>query len=304
LANGTAGNTFNANDSALSITVTGGNANSTYNMGTRLDGNDTVTGTAGTADVMNVTGTGTGAATITAVETINFTTSTAAQTFTTGAIALPAAGTITAAGSTVAVSVNAGALNLTTSGTIIDGQGNDTMTVPTADGERVLLTLNLSSGGADSVNIVNTAAAGTVNGVTLTNFTTGITAAADNINLTLGDGDQTVGFQTVTAAATAVAADALTVEINSAVGAVTSFDAGAGGLVETLLAASLGTFAPNTGDFAVIVYGAGAQAGNAALYEVITTANNQDITAALITVELVGIFNGVTADSFESANFI
>jgi len=155
LANGGA-NAFTANTGTLSISVTGGNTASTYNFRTTLDGNDTITGTAG-SDSLTITGSGIGSATVTAIETINFTTSTASQTFATGALALPASGTITAAASTVGVSIDATALDLTTSGTIIDGPGNDTITATVSNLERKLETISLASGGSDTVVLTDSA---------------------------------------------------------------------------------------------------------------------------------------------------
>ena len=315
LSNGSAGNTFNANDSALSISVTGGNAASTYNLGTRLDGNDTITGTAG-ADVLNITGSGTGSANVTAIETINFTTSTAAQTFTTGATALVAAGTITAAASTVAVTIDASALNLTTSGTIIDGPGNDSISIPTTDAERGLLTVTLSSGGSDTLIFVDGGNAISDLGVTINNFTTGVTAAADILDLRTGAttafNSGPINFASLSTAG-AVAANTI-VEINQALATTTSFATTDGGLAEAAIAAALTTV---TADLTaadegartsfVILYGAGAQSGNAAIYSVLLRAANLtagNVATGDIILELMGVVNGVTADSFVASNFV
>jgi hypothetical protein len=306
LANGSAGNIFNGHDSALSITVTGGNAASTYNMGTRLDNADTITGTAG-SDILVVTGTGSATTRVTAIETIQLTTSTAAQTLTLGtAFDTGVNTTVTAAASTVAVTIAAGAS--TSSGaagtttntlTIIDGPGNDAITIPAADADRVLTTLTLSSGGADTITFANAAVTGTgLNAVTVNNFTTGITANADSIT-----GLSLTSYQTL-ASAGAVTASASLVEVNSGVAAVTSFDAGAGGVVETALDNAMSTYGgADASSFYTIVYGAGAQADKAALYGVTVTTAATGITAANIVVELIGIFNTITADSFVSANF-
>jgi len=309
LANGT-GNIFNGHDSALSITVTGGNAATTYNLGTRLDGNDTITGTAG-ADVLNITGSGTGSATVTAVETINFTTSTAAQTFTTGATALVAAGTITAAASTVAVTIDASDLNLTTSGTIIDGPGNDTISTPTVDAERALATLTLSSGGSDTVVLVDAAhattnVAGANNSITINNFTTGIGTGSDRLLLEYTAGTLLTVFQTISTAGAAMTDAAVTVaEIDSAVGTLSDFTAvGSAAAVENLIATAVGTMAANTGNLYVIIYGSAANSGKAAVYHAYTTANNQDVAAANTVVDLVAVLNNITADSFVAGNIL
>jgi hypothetical protein len=315
LANGT-GNIFNGHDSALSIRVSGGNAATTYNLGTRLDGNDTITGTAG-ADVLNITGSGTGSATVTAVETINFTTSATGQIFTTGATALPDTGIITAAASTVAVTIDASLLNLTTAGTLIDGPGNDTISVPTDDAERALLTLTLSSGGSDTVIFVDGGNVIGNNGVTINNFTTGVTAAADILDLRTGAAtayNSGPGQFTTLSTAGGVAMNSI-VEINQALATTTSFATTDGGLAETAIAAAITTLSTSGGGGAdegtrtgfVILYGAGAQSGNAALYSVLyrgadLTAGNVATTDIII--ELLGVVNGVVADSFVASNFV
>jgi hypothetical protein len=52
----------------------------------------------------------------------------------------------------------------------------------------------------------------------------------------------------------------------------------------------------------VILYGSGASAGNAGLYNVVFT-NGADAITTNMTVDLIGIVNSVTADSFVSGNF-
>jgi len=314
LANG-AGNIFNGHDSALSIRVTGGNAATTYNLGTRLDAADTITGTAG-SDILNITGSGIGSANVTAVETINFTTSTAAQTFETGAIALPNTGTITAAASTVAVTIDASLLNLTTAGTLIDGPGNDTISVPTDDAERALLTLTLSSGGSDTVIFVDGGNVIGDVGVTINNFTTGVTAAADILDLRTGAATAfNSGPVNFTTLATAGGSGAnRIIEINQALATTTSFATTDGGLAEAAIAAAITTLSANlTGanegarTSFVILYGAGAQADKAGIYSVLFAASNLsagDVATGDIIIELMGIVNSVTADSFVASNFV
>ena len=311
------GNVFNAG-TAATVTDYGisGGTLSTYNFGTSLTAVDTIAGGAG-ADVLNITGSGTGSANITAIETFNFTTSTAAQTFTTGAIALPATGTITAAASTVAVTIDATDLNLTTSGTIIDGPGNDTITLPGADAERVLTTLTLSSGGSDNVIIVDATVAIIDQGVRINNFTTGVAAGADTLDLrsgvTTAVNTGPGNFVTLTAAG-GVAAGTI-VEINQAAFTSSSLiDVADGGLVETALA---GAFTTTSADLSaandgastvfVILYGAGAAAGSAGIYSMVITSTNNltggNIATGDISVELIGLLSGITADSFVASNF-
>ena len=52
----------------------------------------------------------------------------------------------------------------------------------------------------------------------------------------------------------------------------------------------------------VIVYGSGASAGKAGLYNVDLTA--ADAVTGNVTADLIGIVNTVTADSFVASNFI
>ena len=300
------GNVFNASTTANDYNVSGG-TNNTYNFGLTLTSADTVTGSSGTSDVLTVTGTGGATTLVTAIETIQFTTSTAAQTLTLDtAFDTGVNTTVTAAASTVAVTILAGAS--TSSGatgtttdtlTIIDGPGNDAITIPAADADRKLTTLTLSSGGSDTITFTNAAVTGTaLNAVTVNNFTTGITADADVIT-----GLSLTSYQTL-AAAGAVTASSSLVEVNAAVAAVTSFDAGGAGVVEVALDNAMSTYGGADGSsFYTIVYGAGAQAGKAALYGVTVTTAATGITAANIVVELVGVFNSITADSFVSANF-
>jgi len=303
LANGT--NTVDATGTA-GYKLTGGTGADTFNFGAALTAADTVAGGTGT-DVLTVTGTGTGSANITAIETIQVNYATAAI-FTTGAIANAAVNqTITAAGSTAAATINAVDWNTATAGgagtlTIIDGAGNDTITVADTAADRNVTTVTLSTGGADQIIIKNTAVATATNEVTINNFTTGVAAGADTIDFQMTNGATNhTSYQVVTAAATNELATASIIEIESAAGTVTSFDAGVAGLVETLIASAIGNSASGTSGY--IVYGSGASAGKAALYEVVSTAGGADTTAANITVELVAVFNNVTADSFVIGNF-
>jgi Ca2+-binding RTX toxin-like protein len=310
------GNVFTAGTVATvtDYGISGGTL-STYNFGSSLTAVDTITGGTG-ADVLNITGSGVGSANITATETINFTTSTAAQTFTTGAIALPNTGTITAASSTVAVTIDASLLDLTTAGTLIDGPGNDTISVPTDDAERALLTLTLSSGGSDTVIFVDGGNVIGDVGVTINNFTTGVAAAADILDLRTGATtayNSGPGQFSSLSTAGAVAANSI-VEINQALATTTSFATTDAGLAEVAIAAALTTVTANLAvanegarTSFVILYGAGAQSGNAAIYSVLLRA--ADLTAGNVAttdiiIELMGIVNGVVADSFVASNFV
>ncbi len=314
---------FTVHGSALDNSVTGGNTGggatgNTYNFSTRLSAGDTITGSTGTADVLNITGSGIGSASVTAIETINFTTSTVAQTFETGVIALPATGTINAAASTVAVTIDASLLNLTGSGTIIDGPSNDTINAPTVDAERVLLTLTLSSGGGDTVIISDAGNAIGDSGVRINNFTAGLGAGGDTLDLRTAAATafNSASINFVTLAAVGTVNRNTIVEINQAVAATTSLTATAdGGLVDQAIAAAF-----TTGNAAatlvgvdegartvfVVLYGAGAAFGTAGIYSVLLAAADlraADIATTDVIVELIGVLNNVTADSLVASNF-
>lgn len=297
LANGT--NTVDATGAANYL-LTGGTGADTFNFGAALTASDTVAGGLG-SDVLTVTGAATGSTNITGVETIRVNYATAA-TFTTGAIAPGVESTINLAGSTAAVTLDASSYVATTKVTIIDGQGNDVLTVGGgSDAQRALTTVTLSTGGADTITLANGSFdATTTNYATINNFTT---TAGTNQDKIAGLG--IVSYQTVAAAGGVTAANSL-VELETASGGlVSTFDAGNGGVVETAIDNVLGSYGGSDGSsFYTIVYGTGAQAGNAALYQVQVTTAATGITAANIAVELVGVFNGVTADSFVQSNFL
>jgi len=301
LANGTAGNTFTASTNALSISVTGGNAASTYNMGATLDANDTITGTAG-VDTLTVTGAATGSATVTAIETINVNYATAA-TFTTGAMAPGAASTINLSGSTAAVTLVTSAYVATTSLTVTDGPGNDVITDANTDAQHLLTTYNLTSGGADTINLTNTYNANTNSQITITGFTGGVGAGADKLVVTMGAA-QTAGFRVLGAANTAVPIANSVAIVQSSVATVSDFTATAdGGAVEVAIATALNGVTTLAATGVYVVYGSGAQAGKAGIYGVTTTA------AAAATgnfgVELIGVVTLTGgADTLVSANFI
>jgi Ca2+-binding RTX toxin-like protein len=315
---GTTASTFNANTAALALSVTGGNTaggatGNTYNMGLTLTGADTITGSAGTADVLVVTGDATGSTNISAVETIQFTTSTAAQTFTTGAIRTTS-GTITAAASTVAVTINAVDLTPTTGVTIIDGPSNDAITVQTIVADRALTTVNLATGGADTITINDLVFLGAgASGLTVTNFTAGTGVNADvmdiNLDTTAGANLYLGNYIVATAAAQAVtilnsATELTIIEINQAAATSSSLtNVAADGAVEVAIATAIGTVtAAGETQALVIVYGSGAATGSAGLYSVTFTA--ADAITGNIGVELIGILSvGITADSLVSGNF-
>jgi len=110
-----------------------------------------------------------------------------------------------------------------------------------------------------------------------------------------------MGGYTIATANTAVTVANSVVEVSAANQTIADFTAVGDGLaVELAIAAAIDMTGLNNGDdLFVVLYGAGANFGNAALYHVdVTTA-----AAEAIAVELVGVFNGVAADAFTSNNF-
>jgi len=256
---------------------------------------------AGQFDTLKVNNTGAAAATLTIGSTA-FNTSMTSLLGTNGGQNESIA--INASTATAAINLS-GVVTVTdlTAITVNDGTGANTIT--TSDGAaRGLTTVNLANGGADTVVITNAAFNGTTTDkVTITNFTAAVGAAQDKI--TLGS---VAGFQSVTTAAAptiAVANKVVEYEAGSGV-LVSTFDAGNAGVVETALAnLGAGTYSGADGtSFYAVVYGSGAQSGNAGIYQVNVTTAATGITAANIALELIGVVQGVTADSLVQSNFI
>ena len=303
LAAGT--NIFNANTTAQTLTVTGGTSN-TYNMGAMLDGLDVITGAVGLTDVLNITGAATGSATITAVDTINVNYTTAIGTFTTGPITPGAiATTINASASTFAATLNLTGF-VTTGGTLVvtDGQANDVITHVSTDAINLLNTINLSSGGADTINYTNTTNPNTNSQLTIGSFTGGSGSGADKLVITTNAAN-TTGFRLIGAANAALPiANAVSV-VNSSVVTVSDFTAtAAGGAVEVAVTTAFNGVNPGaTLAHIVAIYGSGANAGKAGIYNVLFS--NAAVAAASIDVELIGVVTLVGgADTLVSANFI
>ena len=312
LAAGT--NIFNSNTTPQTVTVTGGTSN-TYNMGAVLDAADVITGAVGTTDVLNVTGAAIGSNGITAVDTINVNYA-AVATFTTGAITPGVASTINASGSTAAVTLVATAYVPAVSLTITDGPANDVITAPALEASQAFTIITLSTGGADTIALVDAATTVDATGLRINNFTTGIGAGADTFNIDLThasvQGVFLGNYNTISAAAAAVTVtDSTTeltiVEVNAAVATSSNLlDTADLGSVEVALGIALGTVTMatvNTRAFLAIVYGTGASAGNAGLYSVVPT-DGVNAVPGNMTVDLIGIVNTVTADSFVASNFI
>ncbi len=195
--------------------------------------------------------------------------------------------------------------------TITGSTGNDTIDLETAgtarDSVYAATTVALADGGADTVSIDNNAhEAADGNELTITGFEEGIGAGADKLTVT-PSANAVLAYTVISSAATTVADfDGVFLEIASSVATVTDLTAvGAGEAVEVALATAIGTHSANAGNGVFVLYGSGAAADSAGLYEVTTTASNQDIVAGNVTIEHLATFSGgITADAFVSANFI
>lgn len=300
--------------SASQLAVTSINSGGTALLG--------VTGSAG-ADTLTLSTSST-IANVTAVETIQFNATTAAQTLTTGAYNFGAATAtnITAAGATQGVTIDAsGIITITAGHTVLitDSAQNDTIIVSTTDGARALQTVTLT-GGNDVVRIVNDAHNGTVNSaVTINGFTAGAGATADQLDLrhnvaTVFD-SSAADFVTITAADTNGSVARKIVEFSVAgQQAANLSDVSDGGAVEAVIAGGLGNtgvnlVAADAGNrtFFAVVYGTGADANKAGIYTVQYEAADLSATnvgTGNITVELIGLVNNVAADSFVASNFV
>ena len=295
LANGT--NTVDATGAA-NYNLVGGTGSDTFNFGTQLTNADTVNGGTGT-DTVNVTGSA-DLTNVTGVENIAFSTSTAAQTLTTGTYTPGVNSTITAAGSTVAVTIDASAITSTANAvTIIDGQGNDTIKVSTTDAARAQETVNLSTGGTDTVLVNNGAIAAYAasvsdSHVTINSFTAG--NAGDKLQFQIGGVASSTSFQEITTAGMALTAANSAVEINSSLGQVVTPTDGAS--VAALIANAVGaTAAISSAEF--VLYGN----GNAYVYQATLNVAANVAAGDVTNLELVGVVNNVAANSLDSGNF-
>jgi hypothetical protein len=311
LANGV--NTFTASTTAMNYLITGGTGIDTFNMGALLTTDDEIAGGTG-VDVLVVTGAAAGDALIAGIETVTVAYTTAAATFTTGAMAPGAASTINASTSTFGMTLDATSYNVNTSLTVTDGAGGDVITVPTLVASRGATTVNLVTGGADRIIINDLVFLGAgTSGLTVTNFTAGVGANADvmdiNLDTTAGANLYLGNYIVATAAAQAVtilnsATELTIIEVNSAAATTTSLtDVAANGLVETAIATAIGTVtAAGETQALVVLYGSGAATGSAGLYSVTFTA--ADAITGNVEAELIGILSGgITADSLVSGNF-
>jgi hypothetical protein len=300
LAAGT--NIFNANTTAQTLTVTGGTSN-TYNMGAVLDALDVITGAVGLTDVLNITGAAVGSATITAVDTINVNYATAA-TFTTGAITPGAiATTINASGSTAPVTLDLTGF-VATGGTLVvtDGQSNDVITNVSTDAINLLTTISLATGGADTINYTNTYTAASNSTLTITGFTGGTGSGADKLSITTGAA-QTAAFKLIGAASTWVPTVNSIAVIPSSIATLSSFTSADGSSAEVAIVTAITGVTSTAVGSTVVIYGSGAQAGKAAIYDVLWTAAT--VATGSFAVELIGVVTLTGgADSLVSANFI
>jgi hypothetical protein len=294
-------NTFTAAATAMDYLITGGAAIDTFNMGALMTAADQING-AGGVDVLNITGNAVGDAAFTNIEDINVTYATAA-TFTTGAMAPGAASTINASTSAAAVTLDLTGYVPTATLVVTDGQAGDTITNVSTDAINLLTTIDLSSGGSDTINYTNTFNATANSELSITNFTSGAGAGADKLIITTG-ALQTAGFTTIAAGNTVVPLINQIYEVTSTVATVTDFTAVAdGGAVEVAIATALNGITMTAVASTVIVYGAGASAGSAGIYNFLGT--GAVATTGAFSIELIGIVEvSGGADSLVISNFI
>lgn len=304
--------------SNTTVEIGGQTVTGTYALG---DGTDVLTATTGaniaglnagavsTAETLQLTG----AITMTRDQYVDFTTITAAGAA--DSITLTTAGTVSANAAvetyTLAAGTNAFTFAATPAAatqTVNTVAGADTVNVTLANAATKQFVVAL---GADAVtdrismtnsqqDVVADAAAGTANTrVTVSGFV----VANDAVTVALtGTGTLNAGYTAVTAgtntAIGAAVASLGVIEIEASnLAALT--DTSNGGTVETAVAAALGTYANNGGTFAVVVY----SGGDAGIYTMVTTANNQDIVTGNMTLELVGVLSGVGTSNLTVANF-
>jgi hypothetical protein len=220
--------------------------------------------------------------------------------------------TASAAGSTIsfaAVTAVTGLNSITVNG----GTGNNTINTGPTDSARAMMTVDISQGGSDTI-VIDNAAFSTLeeNQVTVRGFQSGIAAGSDILTIALG-GTAVSGsnnFLTYASATNGGVAGKI-IEINSSIGTFTALTDGAndGSSIEAVIAAAIGTTADYSGGaavFYVVVYGSGTQADKAVIAQVTTTAADLSATnlgTANFSIELIGVLEGVTADSLVIGNF-
>jgi Ca2+-binding RTX toxin-like protein len=220
--------------------------------------------------------------------------------------------TASAAGSTIsfaAVTAVTGLNSITVNG----GTGNNTINTGPTDAARAMMTVDISQGGSDTI-VIDNAAFSTLeeNQVTVRGFQSGIAAGSDILTIALG-GTAVSGsnnFLTYASATNGGVAGKI-IEINSSIGTFTALTDGAndGSSIEAVIAAAIGTTADYSGGaavFYVVVYGSGTQADKAVIAQVTTTAADLSATnlgTANFSIELIGVLEGVTADSLVIGNF-
>ena len=205
--------------------------------------------------------------------------------------------------SAAAVDISLGAITAVTNldTVVVNGStGNNVITVPDVNALQNILTINLGTGGSDTLSLASDAiTAGTTvanNEVTVNGFTAGSGTGSDVMKLT-----GYVGFTTVsTTSATAGSALKVT-KVNSNVATISDFTATAnGGNVEVVLGGAIDMTGLTDGnDIYVAIGGAGANSGNTAIYRVeVTTA-----TTEAMVVDLIGVLVGTSVDDLGTGNF-
>ena len=186
--------------------------------------------------------------------------------------------------------------------TITDGTSGDTITIPDTIVDRAGTTVNLTTGGSDTVatgTLAGVALAG--NAATVNGFTAGTVAGADALDVTFAAGTDVAGYVFATALGQTVGtAENQVVVIAQAIAAVADLtDDANGGTVEAAIVAALTMTALTNGDDIIVLV---SNFGGTS-----TGVYNVDVTIAateVIEVEHIVTLVGVDVDDITVANVI
>jgi hypothetical protein len=292
------------------FTITASNKGDTIALGAKGDASDTITGGTGT-DTVSATGALTTDAGYTAIEVIDLNYTSAAATYTMGALDTGAAVAVNASDSTKAVTIVATDYNgatgtgATSTLTITDGTGNDSITLPDTLADRAVTTVNLSSGGSDTVvtgALAVPALAG--NAATINNFTAGTGAGADIIDISQTGPVNVTGYVFASTANTTAGTAGNVVVIKKSVAAVADLtDDADGGTVEAAIVAALNlTGATDDADIMVALSNFGGT--SVGIYNVDITDATGGATEEIIQAEHILTLVGVDVDNLTVSNII
>jgi len=307
-SNVTSGVTADASGTA-NYTITGSGSADSITLGAAGDANDTVDTGAGT-DTIVITGAFTGDAGYTNMETFDLNITSAAATVTAGAMDTTEDTAFVLTDSTQIVTLDMqnwnGATGSTKTLTVTDGAGNDVITLPDTIADRAATTVNLSTGGSDTLKtgtLPAVALAG--NAATINNFTAGTGAGADILDVTFAAGTNVLGYKFATTLGFNVAAvENQIVVISGSIASVADLtdDADAGS-VETQIQAAVDLTNLTDGDDIIVALSnfGGTSTG---IYAVDVTDATGGATEEIIVVEHIMTLVGVDVDNLTVSNII